>query len=414
MFLESIKSWKLLSALQRSILQLNFLFGLSRGIVIPFLFLELKDRYGASLTAISAIVSLSILTRILGSLAGGYGADNYDKRKLILGGALLNSFCFLGLAVKSSLSVAGAIYLTINLLQSAYRTVFSTVIGESIKKEETRIAYAFFHASQNLAMGLGALLGAWIMGISGESIYIVCFAALFIFSLLIYKNPSFKNLEFKDKTSSNNQRSNQSNKKTLSFLINLKVSRKVFILISLNTVLVLCYGVFNEILGVMFNAAEISLKYVGSLFSLNAILIVLFQVPIANRTKSWSFNKSIRISTVLFAAYLAALYTMYQSQPLLWAALAVTLFTGAEMLHVSVMNAEVNHHSNEFNRGRNFGILNASWSAGFGLGPAFIAYISDKSSFAFASLMLMLVLLLASFTLLTLFNNKKLELQHVS
>ncbi len=402
MIIESVKSWKLLSQLQKTILHLNFLFGLSRGIVIPFLFLELKDRYGASLSAISLIVSISIFTRILGSLAGGYGADNYNKRNLIVVGALLNSCCFLALAIESNLVIAGGIYLAINLIQSIYRTVFSTLIGESLSKEETRLAYAFFHASQNLAMGLGALLGAWLMGISGKSIYLVCFAALFVFSILVFKNSAFDKIKVKTTAP----------KRSFSFFTNLKVSQSILILILLNTSLVLSYGVFNEILGVMFDAAHISLKNVGYLFALNASLIVLFQIPVANKIKTWSFNKIISLSSVLFASYLAALFSMYQWQPLVWAAIAVVLFTLAEMLHVSVINAEINHHSDESNRGKNFGLLNASWSAGFGLGPAIIAYISDRSNFALASLLLMIVVLLTAFTFLGLLNNKRMQIQH--
>ncbi len=397
MLSSSVADWKSLSPLQRLVIFLNFLFGLSRGIVIPFLFLELKSRYAATLTAISVLVTLSIVFRVVGSIIGGMGADRFSKRSLVAGGAFFNSLCYLALAVKSNFYVAGAIYLAINLAQAIFRTVFSSTIGESLKKEYTRVAYAFFHASQNLAIGLGALVGAYALSKSAASIYLICFSALLAFAISAWHSPIFKKLALAPRAEV----------KAASFASLLSVPRLIVCLVSLNLVLVLSYGVFNEILGVIFDAAHISVKNVGLLFAINSAMIVLFQIPVAGKIKHWSFSRLIVSSLSFFLLYFAAIAMIFQGQALWWATVAVVFFSCGEMLHVSVINAEVNSACDTSNRGKSFGYLNASWSAGFGLGPAIVAAISERNGFAVASVAMLFITLFATLLLLSLVNKQR-------
>ncbi|SFX57199.1 Predicted arabinose efflux permease, MFS family [Thermoactinomyces sp. DSM 45891] len=370
-----IKQFMKLKAIHRLILLLDFIFGLSRGIIIPFLVTDMMTRLGASYTTIAGSVFIYFIARTFGGVIGGALSDRYGRRPLILMGLFVTSASYLFLPFVSDVLEFTTVYIVLGFAHSFFRSVFSALIGDTVDKKDPTIPFAMFYINQNISVGIGALLGGVILAVGSSFIYIstglllLCFSIITMFHPLL-KNQSRSEIKVEEQEPVEVEQSYQGK------------SSHIYILISiflLNVILVSTYGVFNDLLGaILHDFVELSPFVIGLLFALNSFLIVILQLQALKIVSRWSFMSQMLFTATLFSLFHLLLGTLERIPAIYLCVLLIVVFTIGELTHVANLKSKVNQFTPAKKRGLAFGILNATFNIGFGLGPFVFGFFLDK------------------------------------
>lgn len=169
--------------------------------VVPFMAI-----YFAQITTpfISGIVlTLSIILNIISNLFGGYLADVFNKKNVLVIGILLNSFSliFIGLSMFSSFIYLTILFFLLNSICSViYKASLSAMIIEATSDDNRRKVFGYNYWLVNLSVALGISIGGLFFKEYSNYIYLIAGTATLIVSIIYYKY--MKNYE-KQTTESN-------------------------------------------------------------------------------------------------------------------------------------------------------------------------------------------------------------------
>ncbi|WP_214483802.1 MFS transporter [Bacillus sp. SM2101] len=356
----------------KRIILLDFLFGLSRGAIIPFLVLDMKIRLNVNYSEITGSILLYFIARTFGGLIGGALSDRFGRKPLMLIGLFVTSLSYLLLPFVTSLIQFFAIYIILGFAHSLFRGVFAALIGDTIDKTDPTTPFALFHINQNISVGIGAVLGGVLVTYNSVFIYIFTGVLLLCFSLIATFNPYLKDdiRRAKISTESNTEDIEEEKPNYIPLLTG------VFLL---NIVLVLSYGVYNELLGAIFvDFVKLSPITIGYLFAFNSLLIVFFQMFVIKHVSKWRFISQMSVTAFMFACFFFLL-SILPSYPSIWLCIIlIIIFTTGELTHIANLNSKVNEFTPSNKKGIIFGILNATFNIGFGLGPFFFSLFLDN------------------------------------
>jgi MFS family permease len=110
------------------------------------------------------------------------------------------------------------------------------------------------------------------------------------------------------------------------------------------------------------------------MMSLNAAMVVLFQLPITSFTERYARTTMLALAAVLYGIGFGLVG--FVSTALLFA-LAIAIWTVGEMVHVPVSQAYVADTAPEDMRGRYMGAAGLTWGVGWSLGPLLAGLMMD-------------------------------------
>jgi len=125
----------------------------------PFFPLFLES-LGASVIQIGIAFMVSSAAHSITEAIGGYWADRYGRKTLIVLGSLLVSFAYLVLAMATSWILATIALTLVLILEGVYMPAINSMISESVPENKLSVAYASFWFFLSLAYILGPLIGA--------------------------------------------------------------------------------------------------------------------------------------------------------------------------------------------------------------------------------------------------------------
>jgi MFS family permease len=147
----------------------------------------------------------------------------------------------------------------------------------------------------------------------------------------------------------------------------------MFCLVSI--ALVVVYAQMNSTWPVyMKEGYGISERQYGLMMSLNAAMVVLFQLPIATFTERYARTTMLALAAVLYGIGFGVVG--FVSTAFLFA-LAIAIWTVGEMVHVPVAQAYVADVAPEDMRGRYMGAAGLTWGMGMSLGPLLAGLMMD-------------------------------------
>jgi len=137
----------------------------------------------------------------------------------------------------------------------------------------------------------------------------------------------------------------------------------------------LVYVNVNTTLGVFLRDKHgVSESGYGSLISINAAMVVLFQFPITRRLERHSPMLMMALGA-FFIAFGLLLYGLVSTY--WWFVIAMAILTVGEMVTIPIANAVVAHFSPEEMRGRYNFIYGNSWGISFAIGPYLAGLVMD-------------------------------------
>ncbi len=332
--------------------------------VLPFLILYLTTERGLSAGRAGIVLAAYGLTSIAGAPLAGRLADKVGslpvmRVSLAMTGVLLFAYPFA--KTFPQLIVVTALW---SLVDVSFRPASLKLMTESVEPAQRKSAFVLVRLAINLGMSIGPALGGFLATVSFRAIFIVdavtsisAAAVLFLF------------------------RTPPASAKQQSAVTELSQVRTKSVLTDM-PFLIFLFGVFLS--AVVFFQHEGALPlflvqtlgqstaFFGILFTINTLLIVVFEIPLNSATSHWPHSRSMGVGSALITIGFGAL--AFASSPTA-VIITVLFWTFGEMLLFPAMSAYLGDVAPAESRGVYMGAFTTSTQLGFALGTSFGAYM---------------------------------------
>jgi predicted MFS family arabinose efflux permease len=324
--------------------------------VLPFLSLYLTKDLGFSSARAGLIIGCFGLGSMLGSFLGGWLSDRADPLRIQQLSLITSGIGFaLFVRLESFPALAVGIF-TIAALGDAFRPALLVAIAHrSTAKTQSR-AFALIRLAANLGMAVGPAV-AGILAVHGYALIffadaLTCWAAAVIL-IVSFKNSVGGGVE-SDHRQRHIGRSPWSDGPYLVFLVLIVLLAMTF------------FQVWSTLPIYLRSVYGLSERAIGLLLALNAILIVLAEMPLIR-----AVERRDRMRTVGVGAFFVCIGLALLPLASVWtmAVLSMVVLTVGEMLSMPISNAIVAERAGRAAVGSYMGAYTLAFSTAFVIGP---------------------------------------------
>lgn len=331
-----------------------------------FISLYLLTQFHISNVAIGFTITLIGVGACFGSYLGGYLTDHYSPRKICIIALIVNSFSLLFFAFVTSFHIVLFLALLTGFANAAFFPANSTLLMQTTSLHEQRQISAMRYMIVNLGVGFGAVIGGFISKFSFSYLFIFNAVILLVSGLILtflIHDMTIKQTECSIKKPTHKI-----------FTINIKFLLLLIVIFIFN----LIYSQLRASFPIyLHNFFHINAHHLGGLFLLNVIIIVLFQIPVVDAFQR--FSEPLIIGVGVFLAGLGMIVLLL-SHTFINAIFSTLLWTGGEILFVSLGQAYMYELASDNDKGKFTGIYQSVNYLALMIGPVAGTWIYDKNS----------------------------------
>ncbi|MDC7714566.1 MFS transporter [Vogesella sp. LYT5W] len=335
------------------------------GIAKLFLPLYFLERYRLPYGSIGLLMGCYGLGCFIGAYAGGALSDRLDTRKLCA--ALLLAGGLLTISLALPLPVWGFVPLLLltGLADGGFRPGNMRLVLEPCAPSQRATAQGLYRVAFNLGVSLAGITGGLLAVYGYQWVFVAqgCASLLACLWLVMAYRRQPQAPGQPQAPAANLEAQDGSPWRDAAFLR--FIAGQLLIL-----------AVFDQMYGTlgMFLREHYRLgpQWIGYLFTLNGLMVVLLQVPIAQRIQRWGLARSSHLG-VLGIGLSFCLLNAGTGAP--WALLAMLVLTVGELLLSPTWSVIVMQCSEGRQRGRYLGIYSAAWSGRTLYAPALGTWI---------------------------------------
>jgi len=348
----------------------NFVDRLGGSLLFPFFALYITKKFNVGMTEVGVLFAIFFISSFIGAFPGGALTDRFGRKGIIIFSLIASSFSTLMMGFVNEFQV----FLTVAFISGIFTDVggpaYEAVFMDMLPEEKRASGFGIRRVAFNLAIVIGPVIGGFIAARSYLALFIIDaivsgIVAVMVFLLIPETKPVATEGKEQETTA-------QTFKGYLRVLRDGKFM--AFTLVCLLTWLV--YMNMNTTLGVYLRDQHgIPESGYGSLISINAAMVVLFQFPITHRIE----KNPPMLMMALGAFFIASGLTLYGFVETFWFfAVAIAILTIGEMVTIPIANAVVANFAPEEMRGRYNFIYGNSWGISFAVGPYLAGMIMDN------------------------------------
>ncbi|MEL6354039.1 MAG: MFS transporter [Cyanobacteria bacterium J06627_28] len=373
-----------------------FLF-IGQGFTLVYASLFFVNQLGFSPTQVGLALSSSGFSGIFGRFFAGCAIDSrwMGRRRTLLLAALVSAMaCFcLAYADTFGLLVAGNVLLGLGL--SLYWPTTLAVIADLTIEDNRAEAFALSQLSNNLGLGLGALLAGQYIALAGSyrALFVAKGLVYLVFGLVIWRTiAETREKEIRLRQVAVNWGIALRDRTLITFLL-----ANTFFAIygaQLSSTLPLYLANFVPAASVEGNALGFSEQLISYLFFFHALVKIIAQLPITRWVKQIDHVAILLFTLVLWAGSAAFFWLagIVAVGPVLEIAIAAFFLVAlAEILYGPAASALTGDLAPADQRGIYFALESECWAIGFLLGPALGGWALDHPLQVGANLWLVLV-----------------------
>ena len=346
------------------LLALVILINRSGSIVLFFMTLYLTHELSFSISQAGQIISAYGIGSLIGCYLGGYLSDKWDAKHVQLASLILSG---IGLSIFCYLKTFEAIAITAMLLAivtDAFRPANHTAMAQVCPPEIRTRGYALSRLAVNFGVAVGPVLGGFLAQINYSYLFwvdaLTCLIAAILFWLLFH-HQKFLAIH-------------QAKKEEKLYRSPWRDGHFLFML-----GLILLLGlVFFQLLNTwpLFLRDHYSLveHNIGFLFTINAILILLIEMPLMRRLESFNSIPIIAIGSFLICCGFGLLQF---GNTLLFASVTVIIWTCGEILTLPLSATFIANRAPDAIRGNYMGLFTFTYAVAMVIGPAAGARVYD-------------------------------------
>ena len=328
---------------------------------LPFFSLYLYQERGIPMTVIGLIILLIGVVSALSQVYGGMLTDKFGRKPLLVRSMFLSCITFVILAFL--INAAAPVWLLVIIFIASYvlmtliRPTLSTVVTDLAERDKLTKAYGLLKAGINVGWALGPAIGGyfltivtyeWLFGLATLTALI----PLLITAFLLHE--SLENIDEKDIIGIKNIGKVVKNSNFMMYII-------------ITFLLLIGFGQMVSTLSVYsVDFAGFTTAQYGSLLTLNGIIVVLLQYPMASITSNRPKYKVLITGSLLVFAGLIT-FSWVGSYTL--AVLAMVMLSFGEITFSPVALSVVSDIAPKRQRGLYMGTFSLSETLGHATGP---------------------------------------------
>lgn len=333
-------------------------------LALPFISLYLARERNLSMSLVGTLMLFAALASALGQLLGGELSDRYGRKPVLIVSLLIRILTFLATAwfmasVGSVLAIA-SLYLVIRVSGGLAQSPISALLADYRRARRVE-GYGLLRVGANVGWAMGPALGGYLATFLPYAALFVFGAGLTLLALVLavwaVREPFTRVVpEEKSATAFRN--------------------RTLWIFLGLSLPVFLVAGQLVSTLSVfLVDRLGLSEAQFGGLLTLNGLLVVLAQYPLARMAQTWPSGRALALGALLHAlGYLS--FGWVRSYPLML--LAIGVVTLGEMIFTPVAMAFAAGLALEGQLGRclgMFGLVQSfGWSGGAFLGGVLLDF----------------------------------------
>jgi MFS family permease len=271
----------------------NLLLAIGFSICIPFLALYLHQDRGVSMALVGVIILLSGLSAAVFELIGGEFCDRFGRRPLVLFSVVFRSLVYIIMAFLVSLgapvwSIAAA-FLASQALGSVGKPATQAMITDLAPPRLLTESFGILRMGVNVGWAAGPALGGylaafmpygWLFGVAAGISILTVFVALFLKESIVQKN----------------------HKTDFQGLARVSRNTSFMLFIFFNLLLFTAMGQMMSTLSIyMVDRVGYTTAQYGLLLTVNGLLVILLQYPIARNIDRFSRTRVIILGCLLYA-----------------------------------------------------------------------------------------------------------------
>ncbi|MFC7372867.1 MDR family MFS transporter [Fictibacillus iocasae] len=367
----------------------EFTFNVLFWMYFPFMAVYFADELGKNLAG--ALLVASQLAGVFANLVGGYCADRYGRKKMMVVAAFGQTVAFVFFAFANSPWLTSPVitflaFSALGIFGSLYWPASHAMIADVVPEKHRSSVFAVFYTSINISVVFGPVLGSIFFFQYRFGLLVTCLIASFILTIVLAKmireTVPIRYVE--------EEKDEKPKKWTDAIWIQLKdyrviASDKLFLLFIVAGILVaqtfmqldLLIAVYTtekvpEQTLLAFGSFDLTLtgeKLFGYLVSTNGLLVALFTVFMAKWMTKYREGNVFILSSVLYGVGML----IFGSTDFVWLLFAgIAVFTAAELMVVGIQESFISKLSPEHMRGQYFAAAGLRFTIGRTIAPVSI------------------------------------------
>jgi len=358
-----LKYWKDLRYLPRPVwaVAASQLVNRAGSMVLSFLVLYLTRDRGFSAERAGFVLFLYGAGAIVSGPLAGRLADRWGCAPLMRASLFSSGVVLLLYPLARSPFAIGAATILLAMLTEAFRPAAMAFFGETVVPARRKSAFALYRLAINLGMAIGPAVGGILATISFRYLFLVdgatSIAAGLVLAAVGLALPA--------------RRGRGSSALTTTTRLRLSTAahadpRFLFFLAGVLPVTVIFFQHISSMPLFIVRDLAFSPKTFGLLFSLNCLLIVVFEIPLNAATAHWPHRRTLALGSLLSGAGFGAMAFARS----FWAlAATVVIWTLGEMLFFPASAAYATDAAPDARRGEYSGLYTMVFSVAFAIGP---------------------------------------------
>ncbi len=339
-------------------------------VVFPFLAIYLHDMRGVSMSVVGLIFLASSGMGSMGQIVGGEIADRIGRKSAMVLSVGPRAAIFVAISIVIATGtdylVIAALVISSSFLGNMFEPASNAMIADIVAPGRRLEAYGLLRIGANVGFAFGPMIGGFLAAFSYSSLFLLTAftSATTAIVIMLWVEESIRKAGSRAGFSLRDLARIRKNRQ---FILFCAVSFVLFLTVAQMST---TFSVFST--GVV-GVSEIEIGY---LFSINGILVVLLQLPMAR------YISRFRMSAVLAAGalmYAAGYFFVAFAQDFVFLAFCMFVITmGENTTSPSSMNIVANM-SPESERGRYMGVFGLSTAIGYSFAPLIGGVLLDTT-----------------------------------
>lgn len=356
----------------------EWLFGLFFWMLLPFMAIYFAEELGK--TTAGMLLVLSQVLSVFANLVGGYLADTYGRKRMMVIATLVQSVAFVLFAFANSPWLQSplltfAAFSLIGIMGSLYYPASAAMVADLVPEEQQSKVFAVFYTMININVVLGPILGAFFFFSYRFELLLASVIINFILAFVLLKFIKETLPENKTKVEKQSGWLTVVNEQIKNYRIIFQDS--VFLLFIVAGILVaqtftqldLLLAVYikenvptQEFFNLMINGE----KLFSWIIAENGFLVALFTVYVTRLANYFSERTVFLLSSLTYGIAMV----IFPHTVSVWGLIfAMLIFTFGELLVVGIQNSFVSKLAPEHMRGQYFAAATLRWSVGRTIAP---------------------------------------------
>jgi MFS family permease len=338
----------------------------------PFFALYLTQKFEIGMSTVGLLFAGFSISHMVGAALGGAITDRMGRKSVIIFSLMLSSLSALGMGFAPSLGIFVAVSIVVGTLSSIGHPAHEAVVADLLPPEKRAEGYGIIRVIFNLAV----IIAPAIAGLLIARSYLLLFIVDAVISLIAAAVVLFGLPETKPQGHAHAKP--ETMKQTFAGYGRVFRDTPFVAFIGVTVMMTLVYMNMNSTLGVFLRDQRgLPEMGYGSLLSINAILVVLFQFWIARRLERYKPMLMLAAGSLLYAIGFG-MYGYISGFALFVTAMVV--ITIGEMVVTPFQQSLVASFAPEDMRGRYMAVSGLSWSIAFMIGPYFAGLLLDSAN----------------------------------